>query len=951
MNIRMELDEQLEEWLADNVSPESLATRLPDAIVGEVVDRLKHEADRHWSISPSRSYELASRIVAIGQARTDDRQVALGLMAQGDALKFLGRYEEAWKVLDQSGRIYKDAGDDVGWARTRIGRLFLGLNLNRVAETLGDVDLARVIFRRYGEQEKLIRLEINTAYVYTQLGDQHQALRLYHSALEEAEALGDAGEQYIGLLHMNIGYAYGALGNLSKALADYEKARNLFLARNETRNIVNIDLNIAYIAQTQGQYRRALKILYDILERGTERFPLEEMTVKQDLTECYLVLNRYSEARELARQVIDEYESSHDPYDIALSLIHLATAEAELGNYNTALETLNKAITIFTSLGARTWSMIARLRQGQIALKQSKLDEAYQNALTAADHFRNEGQQGNFATACTVIGQVMFKKGELEFASTYAADALQIARRHNVPSLRYAAHLLLGRIADAKGLSSRAVRNYRAAAATIERVQRRLTITLRSGFLEDKDEAGQELVRLFLRIGQVKHAFEALEQAKAQVLLSYLNDREQFHWLHDEPESNMLLKELEELRAEHHWFYRLAHEPPKDPQVPNPIDPDKALKEVVKREKRMRAITEKLYLHSSHNRGASNSSLKSLEEIQEALSEDTLLIEYYNDGEHLWAFTLDDKTIEVNRLQIHPTELEQLIRQLQVNIATAFKFDSRTSPASNLTRLGQRILQRLYSLLLEPLDLQQRKQKRLAIVPYGALHYLPFNLLYDGSEYLIERFELVILPAASLATPPGPERTPGALVLSHSQQGRLPEIQAEAQLVHHLMGGTIWMEESATRKTLQTPPSQVLHIAAHGQHRLDHPDLSYVELADGQLYTDDLLQQNLSYELVTLSGCETGRAHVSGGDELIGLGRGLLYAGAGALILSLWQVADSSTVRLMEKLYRTLRSGSSKAAALREAQLSFLTQDQELHPAFWGAFQLVGDPGPLSKIH
>lgn len=951
MKIKMEQDEKVENWLADKVPSEILMTPLPDAIAGEVIDRLKHEADRHWSISPSRSYELASRIVSIGQARTDDRQVALGLMAQGDALKFLGRYEEAWKVLDQSGRMYKDAGDDVGWARTRIGRLFLGLNLNRVAETLGDVDHAREIFRRYGEQEKLIRLEINTAYVYTQLGDQHLALRLYHTALEEAKALGDAGQQYLGLLHMNIGYAHGALGNLSKALADYKKARNLFLARNETRNIANIDLNIAYIAQTQGQYRRALKILYDILERGTERFPLEEMTVKQDLTECYLVLNRYSEARELAQQIIDEYESSHDPYDIALSMIHLATAEAELGNYTTAQETLNKAITIFTSLGARTWSMIARLRQGQIALKQSKLDEAYQNALTAADHFRNEGQQGNYATASIVVGQVMFKKGELDSASTCAVDALQIARRHNVPSLRYAAYLLLGRIADTKGLSSRAVRSYRAAAATIERVQRRLTITLRPGFLEDKDEAGQELVRLFLRLGQVKHAFEALEQAKAQVLLSYINDREQFHWLHDEPESNMLLKELEELRAEHHWFYRLAHEPTKDPQHPNPIAPDKALSEVVKREKRMRAITEKLYLHSSHNLGASNSSLKSHEEIQEALNEDTLLIEYYNDGEHLWAFILDDKTIEVNCLQIHPTELEQLIRQLQVNIATALKFDSRTSPASNLTRLGQRILQRLYSLLLEPLDLQQRNQKRLAIVPYGALHYLPYNLLYDGSEYLIERFEIVVLPAASLATRSGPKRSPSAFVLSHSQNGRLPETHVEARLVHQLMGGTIRMEESATRTVLQTAPSQILHIAAHGQHRLDHPDLSYVELADGQLYTDDLLQQDLSYELVTLSGCETGRVHVSGGDELIGLGRGLLYAGAGALILSLWQVADSSTVRLMEKLYRTLRTGSSKASALREAQLSFLTQDQELHPAFWGAFQLVGDPGPLSKIH
>jgi CHAT domain-containing protein len=139
-------------------------------------------------------------------------------------------------------------------------------------------------------------------------------------------------------------------------------------------------------------------------------------------------------------------------------------------------------------------------------------------------------------------------------------------------------------------------------------------------------------------------------------------------------------------------------------------------------------------------------------------------------------------------------------------------------------------------------------------------------------------------------------------------------------------------------------------VAAHGQHRLDQPDLSYLELADGQLYADDLLQQDLSYELVTLSACETGRAVVAADEELIGIGRGLLYAGAGALILSLWQVADTpTTLTFMERLYRSLHAGSSKAAALREAQLSILEQDRQLHPAFWGAFQFIGDPQPLSQ--
>jgi CHAT domain-containing protein len=163
-----------------------------------------------------------------------------------------------------------------------------------------------------------------------------------------------------------------------------------------------------------------------------------------------------------------------------------------------------------------------------------------------------------------------------------------------------------------------------------------------------------------------------------------------------------------------------------------------------------------------------------------------------------------------------------------------------------------------------------------------------------------------------------------------------------------LFGGKVYLEETASRETLRAKPVQILHIATHGQHRLDQPDLSYIQLADGQLYADDMFQQDLSYELVTLSACETGRANVAASDELIGLGRGFLYAGAGALLVSLWRVEDISTLQFMERMYKSLFAGASKAAALREAQRSFITENPDMHPAFWGAFQLIGNADPLS---
>jgi CHAT domain-containing protein len=275
--------------------------------------------------------------------------------------------------------------------------------------------------------------------------------------------------------------------------------------------------------------------------------------------------------------------------------------------------------------------------------------------------------------------------------------------------------------------------------------------------------------------------------------------------------------------------------------------------------------------------------------------------------------------------------------------------DNRTVVSRNLTHLANRILNRLHSLLIEPLMLHRSNPRKLIIVPYGVLHYLPFHILHDGSKYLIQKYEIVILPASGLATQPALKREPGALILANSWEGRLPHTLAEAQMLQRLFGGTLCAGEAANHAALQTTPTQILHIATHGEHRLDQPDLSYLQLADGQLYADDTLQQDMSYELVTLSACETGIANVAASDELIGLGRGFLYAGAGALLVSLWQVADTSTLYFMERMYKALRMGVSKSAAVREAQQCMLAEDGWQHPAFWGAFQLIGNDQPLSS--
>jgi CHAT domain-containing protein len=191
---------------------------------------------------------------------------------------------------------------------------------------------------------------------------------------------------------------------------------------------------------------------------------------------------------------------------------------------------------------------------------------------------------------------------------------------------------------------------------------------------------------------------------------------------------------------------------------------------------------------------------------------------------------------------------------------------------------------------------------------------------------------------------------PGALGIAHDWNGRLQHAYEDAQQAVGVFGGDLYRDTEANQALLNILPRQILHISAHGQHRIDQPDFSYIQLADGPVYTDDLFQYDLRYELVMLSACETGRSQVNPTDELIGLGRGFLFAGAGALIASLWKVEEQITLEWMEAFYHDLATGASKAAALRHAALKLMHRYPRLHPAYWGAFQLIGSPAPLSTL-
>lgn len=146
---------------------------------------------------------------------------------------------------------------------------------------------------------------------------------------------------------------------------------------------------------------------------------------------------------------------------------------------------------------------------------------------------------------------------------------------------------------------------------------------------------------------------------------------------------------------------------------------------------------------------------------------------------------------------------------------------------------------------------------------------------------------------------------------------------------------------------------RIVHFATHGLLDNEHPELSGLVFSlvdpsgkpvEGFVDLQDVYNLNIPADLVVLSACETGLGRPIGGEGLVGLTRGFMYAGAIRVVASLWRVDDAATSELMAEFYKAmLQGGLSPGKALRQAQLDMLKHRHWSDPYYWAAFTLQGE--------
>ncbi|MDD5300176.1 MAG: CHAT domain-containing protein [Gallionella sp.] len=478
-----------------------------------------------------------------------------------------------------------------------------------------------------------------------------------------------------------------------------------------------------------------------------------------------------------------------------------------------------------------------------------------------------------------------------------------------------------GRIAEKEGDLKGAAGYYRQAVDVIE--QQRSTInteTSKIGFVGDKQAVYRQLVAALFADRQYAAAFEYVERSKSRALVDMLAAKQDFAVVSGDPDK---VKNLLAMASNAEIEAMLQGAVTEKPQT------------------RSLVVSARQQLQGESPELASLINVSSLatSEIQALIPPDEALIEYYYNAPDLIAFVLTDKGLSAVRLD--SGSLLESVRQYRKQLESA-----NTVGYLDLSK-------QLYNQLLRPV-VAQINVKKLIIVAHGPLHYLPFNALHDGQDYLIERYSLRMLPSASVlkylrAEPVAKQGN--LLAFGNPDLGNpqfdLAYAQDEAiAITKNRPQSKVLLRKDANETALRQYGGgfRYLHFATHGEFNADAPLKSALRLAkdeqsDGLLTVDKLYSIKLDADLVTLSACETGLGKIANGDDVVGLTRGFLYAGSRSIVASLWQVDDLATSYLMTRFYDNLQQ-TDKREALRQAQLD--TRKKYAHPFYWAAFQITG---------
>jgi CHAT domain-containing protein/tetratricopeptide (TPR) repeat protein len=851
------------------------------------------------------------------------------------------RYEEAIPFYLKRIQRLEDLQDSQGAARARLGYVLALTQTGRHAEALDAGMVAQNWFRQNSDDANFARMSTNIGNVFHRLDDHAEAYRHYSAAADIFTRLGDTPA--LAEVCLNLGNVLSNLDRFEESDRMYERSEQLSEPLGNEL-FAQAAYNRAYLHYLRGHYSQALRCFSRLRDRfeATESYRHHALC-DLDETEIYLQLNLSSDAAALAVRAAAQFEKIGLSYEHAKATAFYGVALLQLNRFDQALEVFREAQRVFELENNRYWIGLLDLYRAEVYFSLARPWEARELARRAKTSFERLSIPSKRIFSLVLLGRVAILLNDLAAARQCCDEVGEIIKDVKIPLVLFPYHVLCGQVAERLPDLDEAHTHYQAAARELELHQARLHHDdLRVTFFKGRQQAYDALVRLSLDDPEpgraLSSAYAWCERARSRGLIELLSHYSASGRVQIE---QSVLSKIDQLREELNSHYARSQ------RETRPIRSSANSESIAAKELELARTLRDVSAVDPEYASLRQVSIATLESIQSILPKRTTLVEYFTCGDEILVFIIspDDSRI-IRRLSTAGSVLshqERLAFQMEKFLLGK---DYVAAHSTQILDSARYYLRELYRSLISPF-IAHLRTPHLAIVPHGSLHFLPFHSLWDGAKYLVDEFEISYAPSASVLKYclEKPDICDSSPLLIGIADENVPLVSEEVSILSQLCpGARILTEKTATRQRFvdSSRVSTFLHIATHAIFRQDNPMFSSFKLADGWVTASDLFSISCQTNLVTLSGCQSGMSEVSGPDDLLGLMRGFLYAGAQSLLLSLWNVNDESTAALMTHFYREWQAGVTKSAALRSAMRA--VRERYPNPFYWAPFFLVGTP-------
>jgi CHAT domain-containing protein/uncharacterized protein HemY len=807
------------------------------------------------------------------------------LVQQGKTLYESGQFAQAVEVLQQAADAFKAKGDEL-----------------QLAMTLSNLALAYQQLGQWQQAQDAIAQSLKLLQSEENLG----------SATEKTQILAQTLDVK-GRLHL-------ALGQAQAALETWQQTASLYMEVGDQIGVTRSRLNQATALQVLGLYRQAQKTLSQVtqsLQKQSDS-PLKAEALRS-LGNVFRVVGELEKSRQVLEQSLAVAKASRSQSAIAEALISLGNTTRARQDKKTALEFYRQAA--IASLDAST-RLQAQLHQLNLLVEDEQIE--------AAKEMRSQIQPQ--------IDRLSPSRTAIDGRIYFAQSLTKLNEQDKAFDLTETAQILATAVKHSQDLG-----DLRSSSIALGNL----------GKLYEQTQQWQDAIALTeqaLFIAQTVDAPDLAYQWQWQMgrILKQQGNRPGAIAAYTEAVNNLQLlrSDLVAINSDVQFSFREAVEPVYrqlvDLLLQSQVNSDTNQINLVK----ARNTIESLQLAELDNYFR-EACLAPLEDVDYVDKKAAIIYPIILDDRLEVILSLPGQDLRHYATKIRPKAIESSLQKLQQTIVAPYTSEQEIYPLS----------QEVYNWLIKPAEAELEKSaiETLVFVLDGSFRNVPMAALHDGKQYLIEKYNIALSPGLKLVEPkPLTQRQLKALTAGLSEErfgfGALEFVKLELTQIQSEIPTETLLDNDFTSKRLdnkfQSAPVPIVHIATHGQFS-SQADKTFILAWDEPINVtqlDRLLQDRNPnraepLELLVLSACETAV-----GDEraALGLAGVAVRAGARSTLASLWLVGDESTAALMSHFYQELKTGVSKAEALRRAQ-KLLLQGKFKHPYFWAAFVLLGN--------